>query len=430
MKDELLQACVLLATQGPHSRVRWTSSQQCQHVISSDIRPYNKKLLGTSPALQQEVALPAHFMLRTISSAAPGFEAAVRLLQGGRRPSTVKSYDHKWLKFEVFTSQAQDDAGAPRLCALPASSQTVVAYLGYLLEAGTINAKSLQPYLSAINAVHNDFEYPPPACGHLVKLARKGFAELQGSAMLQPQQVTAFPAEHMFAIVQFGLRPDASNHQVRVCACLAAQFAFFSRADSGVLLTAINAHASASTFSVNQSAKNVARNQAAPSSRVSSAQDDPHNCFNKLQLRWKCLRAHRDTDLYWSLPEDPASWFKNSGVITEWLLLLLIELDIPTPPGVKWTGHSLRRGGASAAHAIGVSIAVIMSWGLWKSLASALLYIDVSVRPSSEALFFFGHLLSRFKPLEAPVISLATSAVVSSPIDLSDALEALLELDD
>ena len=52
-------------------------------------------------------------------------------------------------------------------------SQTVVAYLSYLLEAGTISAKSLQPYLSAINAVHNDFEYPPPACGHLAKLARK-----------------------------------------------------------------------------------------------------------------------------------------------------------------------------------------------------------------------------------------------------------------
>ena len=45
---------------------------------------------------------------------------------------------------------------------------------------------------------------------------------------------TSFPAEHMFAIVQFGLRPDASKHHIRVCACLAAQFAFFSRADSGV----------------------------------------------------------------------------------------------------------------------------------------------------------------------------------------------------
>ncbi len=67
MKDEVLQACVFLGTQGAHSRIRWSSSQECQHVISSDIRPYNKKLLGTSPALQQEVVLPANFMLRTIN---------------------------------------------------------------------------------------------------------------------------------------------------------------------------------------------------------------------------------------------------------------------------------------------------------------------------------------------------------------------------
>ncbi len=54
----------------------------------------------------------------------------------------------------------------------------VSQYLGYLLESGTITAKSPQPYLSAINSVHNDLEYPPPACEHLVKLVRKGFAEL------------------------------------------------------------------------------------------------------------------------------------------------------------------------------------------------------------------------------------------------------------
>ncbi len=80
--------------------------------------------------------------------------------------------------------------------------------------------------------------------------------------------------------------------------------------------------------------------------------------------------------------------------------------------------------------AVGVSIVVIMTWDLWKSLASALLYIDVSVRPSSEALFFFGHLLSRFNHLEAPGHQQGTPSVVTSPIDLSDALEALLELDD
>jgi hypothetical protein len=48
------------------------------------------------------------------------------------------------------------------MSALPASSQTVVTYLGYLLESGSISAKSLQPYLSAINVVHNDFGQTGP----------------------------------------------------------------------------------------------------------------------------------------------------------------------------------------------------------------------------------------------------------------------------
>ncbi len=127
------------------------------------------------------------------------------------------------------------------------------------------------------------------------------------SSMLQPQQVTVFPAEHMFTIVRYGLRPNASKHHIRVCACLTTQFAFFSRADSGVLLTVINAQVSDTTLSINQAAKNVAHNQAGPSSRVSSDTDDPDNCFNKLQLRWKMLRNHRDSDLYWFFEDDSVS---------------------------------------------------------------------------------------------------------------------------
>ena len=77
----------------------------------------------------------------------------------------------------------------------------------------------------------------------------------------------------------------------------------------------------------------------------------------------------------------------------------------------------LRQGGASAAHAIGVSIAVIMAWGLWKFLASALLYI---------------HLLTRFNLPQAPLVRQAT------PTELVDRPErrfrsiaqALLKFDD
>ena len=82
---------------------------------------------------------------------------------------------------------------------------------------------------------------------------------------------------------------------------------------------------------------------------------------------------------------------------------------------MRRTFFFLRQGRASAAHAIGVSITVIMAWGLWKFLASALLYT---------------HLLTRLNLPQAPLVRQATPAVVSSSIDLSNAFEALLEFDD
>ncbi len=47
VEDNLLQADVLPATQDDSSWIPWSLLQECQHVLSSDIKPYNKKLLGT-----------------------------------------------------------------------------------------------------------------------------------------------------------------------------------------------------------------------------------------------------------------------------------------------------------------------------------------------------------------------------------------------
>jgi hypothetical protein len=60
-----------------------------------------------------------------------------------------------------------------------------------------------------------------------------------------------------------------------------------------------------------------------------------------------------------------------------------------------------------------------------------LLYLDVFVRPSSGSSLedFFVHLLTRFNLPQAPLVRQAPVTVVRSSIDLSDALEALLELD-
>jgi hypothetical protein len=44
---------------------------------------------------------------------------------------------------------------------------------------------------------------------------------------------------------------------------------------------------SASTLSINQSAENVGTQSSSTLFQSVSPQDDPGNCFNKLQLRWK-----------------------------------------------------------------------------------------------------------------------------------------------
>ena len=50
-----------------------------------------------------------------------------------------------------------------RVCSLPATQYTVACYLKWLGERGTVQKKSLKPYLSVINTVHKDLTSVPTA---------------------------------------------------------------------------------------------------------------------------------------------------------------------------------------------------------------------------------------------------------------------------
>ncbi|XRB13075.1 hypothetical protein RI054_05g29120 [Pseudoscourfieldia marina] len=66
-----------------------------------------------------------------------------------------------------------DDTG---VCSLPATSYTVACYLKWLGERGTVQKKSLKPYLSVINTVHKDLGYRQrPAIGSLVKSMKRAY---------------------------------------------------------------------------------------------------------------------------------------------------------------------------------------------------------------------------------------------------------------
>jgi hypothetical protein len=207
---------------------------------------------------------------------------------------------------------------------------------------------------------------------------------------------TPFPAAFILTILKFGLLADAADVHVRECSCLTAQFAFFSRANPGCLLLVQDVLVHCDTFSINTSAKNIGRIQAAPLSRLTStvARHDPGRLFKQLQGKWKFIRQHTNKEtLCWLFDgEAPPS---STTIISTWLSRIMKTLDIPIPPSVSYTGHSLRRGGASAAHAINVSLPMIIHWGLWKDASTAHSYINVMVQADEGAFVFFSNLLPR-----------------------------------
>eukprot|EP00873_Tetraselmis_striata_P044997 jgi/Tetstr1/465261/TSEL_009963.t1 len=79
--------------------------------------------------------------------------------------------------------------------------------------------------------------------------------------------------------------------------------------------------------------------------------------------------------------------------MSDWLSTSVRLVSAAPPAGTSWTSHSLRKGAASAANAIGVPLYHIRYQGLWATNYDVVLdYIDPNVLPSPGAWFFFGHI--------------------------------------
>jgi site-specific recombinase XerD len=85
-----------------------------------------------------------------------GSATAIRLLQSGLATSTATSYGNL---FDAFAKYCDEEG----VSALPATTTTVISYVGHLAELGTWAASSMQPIFSAINDAHRSLELPPPA---------------------------------------------------------------------------------------------------------------------------------------------------------------------------------------------------------------------------------------------------------------------------
>jgi hypothetical protein len=218
-------------------------------------------------------------------------------------------------------------------------------YLGWLQEEDKVHAKSLQPYLSAINQAHVDFGFPPPAVGQLVRLAHRGFGEVEGETLAAVRRVP-LPASVALRILRLGL-DTPSVQTIRACACLVVQFLWFARADTGIHLR--DGHVGIGEFGVTltERTKTISRHLAAPVTRPFHACWDPDGLILRILRRWLSVRGLVSQDAYfWAPPgEAPVAAWTSSSLINGWLQEILSTLGVMPPLGCAWTSHSLRSGG-------------------------------------------------------------------------------------
>ena len=96
----------------------------------------------------------------------------------------------------------------------------------------------------------------------------------------------------------------------------------------------------------------------------------------------------------WSLSPSEDKEFWSANTLSGWLKTAYTAAQLLPPEGFSWTSHSLRKGSASAANAIGVRLTDIRYAGGWSTNSTVLeaKYIDFAMQPTPAAWIFFGWL--------------------------------------
>ena len=330
-----------------------------------------------------------------------GAATAVRLLESALAPSTYAHYGRLFADFAEYCAQ---EGVSP----LPASPWTVVAYVGHLAEAGTWAAGSMRPIFSAINSVHRDLDFEPPAVGnHFLSRVQRGLERAQSALGTRDTRVP-LAASAAVAVLQDG--EAAALHDLRrqrrsLAIMLAALFC--GRQDSAVHLRSLD-------FGIDHGGgfiwlrlaekgkkhlvtRRVVRLPLSPQPVHGYPSLVPR--IAALASRYLEAREATLSELYapeflLQLQGEPRPTTRS---MEGWFESVLADLDIRAPPGFAYQGHSIRSMGASCMSAIGVDRVIIHFLGGWQRGSATMErdYIDPTVMPSPAAFMLYGWALDR-----------------------------------
>ena len=281
--------------------------------------------------------------------------------------STARNYAGKYIDFALNFCYARG------LTPCPADADTVVKYLSWQAEKGTVAATSLPQYLSAIGCRHTDVGLCSPCTGSadpgvldfcpLVSKALSGYAKGRKASI---------PADQLL------------DYKIYLPAHVAS-------AALDLVLAEVSAFGSNPELLLLEPAKGLSGRVEASDWLwpADSCPDLLHAVAFWLRLRSLMRALPGACALMWRLPWEPAG-FSTSRLRTVFANTLG-SLNRCPPPGRKWSLHCIRAGPASECNALGIPLSRIRRQGGWgpKSDVPSKKYIDPSCPPSLDGRRFF-----------------------------------------
>jgi hypothetical protein len=271
---------------------------------------------------------------------------------------------------------------------LPASHLTGLLWAHHLAESGTVQASTSQPYFSAVNTVHHMLGLPRPCADNpMLTSFRRGWERQQQPIDPVPAAAgLALPPRLAFGLYVAlpGLSTAAALRPVLfscLCYCLILRPASLLSVQwlrvSGGFLQYKPLHWKGKRLQPNH----------APVLQF------PVSGLPFLVSAVSRFNAQSGASgLFWQLPRDPRA--PTTDVADSWFATACTTAGF-SGADTEYTLYSTRRGGASAAAAVGVPLHKIEAFGGWGVGSTALRerYIDHAVPADSHARMFFAALV-------------------------------------
>eukprot|EP00873_Tetraselmis_striata_P003095 jgi/Tetstr1/423359/TSEL_014052.t1 len=333
-----------------------------------------------------------------------GVAAKVSTSDGvGRLSSELLELCEATFRLSQFAEFCHD---SENISPLEATTATVVRYVAWIGERGHIGAKSLQPYMSAINTFFELHNLDPIAKDSLhLTSARRGL-------MLRQHRLEAAPLRvPMHADVAYRFVTKAElivsaptpeyQHDFRALVASVVNFMFFARGLTGVSCRVRDVHVDDYNITMQVfREKGRAGRRGHDELRVLLLPVAEHPRVARLQNHFidtiqyvpLVTVALAETN-FWAVTPSEQSKPWTAATMSDWLSTAVRLVGAAPPAGTSWTSHNLRKGAASAANSIGAPLSHIRYQGGWGTNSDVVLdYIDPNVLPSPGTWFFFGHI--------------------------------------